>query len=468
MSLPEIPSYEIESEIGIGGMGVVYRARHVSLDRIVALKVIHPKFVRDAGFVKGFAQEAKTVARLSHPNIVSIYDFGCHEGVYYLSMEYVHGSTLRDLLFIRRPKWEECASIVNQVAAALDFAHREEVVHRDIKPGNVLLCANGKTMVIDFGVAHASYSNAPDSVWLAAGTRSYMSPEQCKGQWATARSDQYSLGVVVYEMLTGRLPFTASDPLAVMQQHISDIPPPLRTGRTDITPRVEAAVLRSLSKIPEMRFSTTGAFARELETALVEARAMDAPITSPAGAASASASAPSGPRSGPVSLVDGMPAESRSKSSYRIGYLSAVRGVSGKSFRRSARAKLLVLFLVGALGAGGYYVYLDVTGLRAAEQAKQLADKAATAVTAAMSRRQERREKHRARESGRSESTSSSTSSHAAMPSPKGTAVGQAATGTAAPPVDEAATKPAEPATEEDSQPPKVPDAPEGDSGSKE
>lgn len=408
MGFPDIPGYQIEGELGKGGMGVVYRARHIALDRVVALKVIDPKFVRDPEFIKSFALEAKLVARLSHPNIVSVYDFGCsdaQQGIYYLSMQYVQGSTLRDLLFVRRPTLMECASIIHQVADALDFAHREQVVHRDIKPGNILLCPNNKAMVIDFGVAYGTKTNAPDSVWLQAGTRSYMSPEQCKGQMATPRSDQYSLAVTVYEMLTGRLPFTATEPLAVMQQHISDMPPPLRMGRTDITPRIEVAILRALSKIPEMRFPTVGAFARELEAACTEAQAVEGLVRSSSGAAQQSsfpsaplAGPPVGTRTGAVSLVEGTAVVSAPQTVYRTGYLNAVRGAHEGRGRRSLLTCLLTITLLAGLGAAGYFTYLHQLAATAADKAKVTANKAHAPISPHRSGRSRRRKRDSSRQ----------------------------------------------------------------------
>jgi hypothetical protein len=390
--IPEIPGYQIEAEIGVGGMGIVYRARHLALDRVVALKVIHPRFTSDPEFVRSFATEAKIVAKLAHPNIVSVYDFGsvCDSGVYYLSMQYVLGQTVRDLLAIRRPKLDELASIVRQVGDALDYAHRQQVVHRDIKTGNILLCPDGKAMVIDFGIAHGDYSVSANSVWAGAGTRSYMSPEQCKGYPATPRSDQYSLGVGVYEMLAGRLPFIEQDPQAVMRQHVSETPPPLSRGRTDITPRMETAVLRALSKTPEMRFASVGEFAREMETACREA--IMEPIAAAAPAA-VSATLPASGLSRPaLAPLAGGGAVVPPPRPVANGWVYATRGGRQRG-RRSLFAWALVLLLLAGAGAGGYVVY--ARQLKQTAAAEKLAAATAKHPPAESPRRRARRSARR-------------------------------------------------------------------------
>jgi predicted Ser/Thr protein kinase len=363
MEVPRIPGYEVEAEIGKGGMGVVYRARHLALDRVVALKIIDPRLSAAPEFVRSFATEARIVARLTHPNLVSVYDFGNHESTYYLSMQYVLGSTVRDLLTQRRPNLDEVVNIVSQVAAALDYAHREQVVHRDIKTGNMLLCPDGKAMLIDFGVAHGAYSESANSVWLAPGTRSYMSPEQCKGHPATPRSDQYSLAVAVYEMLAGHLPFEAPDSQAVMQQHIQSTPAPLTRGRTDITPRLEACVMRAMAKIPEMRFPSVGSFARELEAACREAQALEPILAASkvsqaitAGAVAMPAVGAGSSMRGPVSLVDGITTATPTPTRVANGWIYATRG--GDAGRRRYWLWALALVLLCSLGAAAYFAYL--------------------------------------------------------------------------------------------------------------
>jgi serine/threonine-protein kinase len=367
MNLPEIPGYQIQEQIGQGSMGVVYRARHLALDRVVALKVLNPQFSQDESFLKSFSQEAKTVARLQHPNIVTVHDFGCHEGLYYLTMQFVHGRTVKELLAIRRPNPLECGQIIRQIADALDYAHREEVIHRDVKPGNIMLCPDGKAMIMDFGVASGYYAGSTGDVWVMAGSPAYMSPEQCKGHKASPRSDQYALGITLYEMVTGRLPFEAKDTSAVRKQQISDSPPPLRLGRTDITPRMEAAVLRALAKIPEMRFVTVLDFANEFEAACQERPATDVLVGNAPGP-----DAPSPiPGAAPVSLIGGEKFASPQRSTMSSVYVSATRGVADSRRRRSFVLVMLLLLLCGGAGGAAYYVYFRPPAVTAPAKPKK-------------------------------------------------------------------------------------------------
>jgi eukaryotic-like serine/threonine-protein kinase len=349
MAFPEIPGYEILEQIGRGGMGVVYKARHLSLDRIVALKVLSATVSDDADFVKCFAQEAKLIAKLSHPNIVSVYDFGNHGDIYYLSMQYAQGQTVRDIMASRKLTLQECASVVLQIADALDYAHRSEVIHRDIKPGNIMVCADGRALLMDFGVAFGTYSTGASAVWLTAGSPAYMSPEQCMGRGAAPRSDQYSLGVTVYEMITGRLPFPDADPVVTMRQHIHDTPTPMRMGRLDITPRLEAAVARALNKRPEMRYMSAMEFAREVDAAVKEEPQQQSYIgQTPA------ASPSTGYGRGPVSLIDGTPAQAPAH--LPQGYVYRTRG--GDSAGSGSVVKWIVIVAVVMAAAIALYVAL--------------------------------------------------------------------------------------------------------------
>lgn len=352
MDFPDIPGYQIQEEIGRGSMGVVYRARHIALDRVVALKVLNPRYSSDEQFVKSFSQEAKTIARLSHPNIVLVHDFGHTEdpeGVYYLTMQFVHGRTVRDLMEVRRPTPLESAQIIRQIADALDYAHRHEVIHRDVKPGNIMLCPDGKAMIMDFGVASGYYAGSEGHVWIAAGSPTYMSPEQCKGLKASPRSDQYSLGITLYEMVSGKPPFTARDPNAAKQQQISEAPPPLRLGRTDISPRMEAAVFRAISKLPEMRFVTVNDFADEFERACQEKPADDILVGTAPGADQPVPTA--------ASLVGGESFAAASRSTSSGVYVSAIRSAGEGRRRRSLALVLLLLVLCGGAAAAAYFTY---------------------------------------------------------------------------------------------------------------
>jgi serine/threonine-protein kinase len=322
--------------------------------------------------VRSFAQEAIIIARLAHPNIVSVYDFGHTDGpnaIYYLSMQFVNGETVKDILAKRKLTLDETIAIIRQVAAALDVAHREEVIHRDIKPGNIIVCPDGKALVMDFGVASGYYAGGSGSVFLAAGSPAYMAPEQCKGRNASPRSDQYSLGVTVYEMITGRLPFPDNDPTVVMRKHISEPPPPLRMGRMDITSRLEAAVMRALSKLPEMRFLTVGAFAEELDAARREAPALDPLARSVPTPPVPSGTVP-GIARGPVSLITGEAPPSTRPADPLSGYVFTTRSSAAGKLAGPMRTLLLVAVLLSALAAAGYFAYQKLSAPAAVEDVK--------------------------------------------------------------------------------------------------
>ena len=229
--------YHVESEIGRGGMSVVYRARDKRLNRPVAIKVLPPELAYDSAIRLRFTREAQTSAQLSHPHIVPIYDVGERSGVAYFVMAHVTGGNLATLLGrAPRPPIEEVRRIVREIADALEYAHERGVVHRDIKPDNILLDADGgRAMVTDFGIARAIEAGSRLTVTgIAVGTPAYMSPEQAMGEREVdGRSDIYSLGVVAYQMLTGRLPFTGSNPMALLLKHVNERPKPIAELRPD-------------------------------------------------------------------------------------------------------------------------------------------------------------------------------------------------------------------------------------------
>src|SRR5215212_4027023 len=257
--------YELEQKIGEGGMARVYRGRDLRLNRQVAIKVLHSHYASDTNFLQRFHHEAQAAANLRHPNIVDVYDVGQDADVHYIVMEYVPGSDLKALLMRNGALPIEQAVYVGEcVANGLDAAHRLGMVHRDIKPQNIIVGEQGQVKITDFGIAKSSLSTALTETGVTFGTADYISPEQARGQPATPRSDIYSLGVTLYETLTNRLPFSGDSSIAVAMQHVGAEPPPPRMYNPRIPPQLEALVLRALSKEPADRPASAREFAQLL------------------------------------------------------------------------------------------------------------------------------------------------------------------------------------------------------------
>jgi len=249
--------YEIQREIAQGGMAEVYLAHDQLLNRPVALKALFPQYAREPSFVERFRREAQAAANLNHPNIVAIYDWGQEDGTYFIVMEYVEGRSLRDLIRSEAPlDPSQAAEIASEMASALGFAHRNGVVHRDVKPGNVLLTRSGTVKVTDFGIARAGASDGLTQTGSVMGTATYFSPEQAQGLPVDGRSDVYALGVVLYEMVTGVAPFTADSPVSVAYKHVREDAVPPSERNPDVPAELEQIIMAALVKVPEGRYQT--------------------------------------------------------------------------------------------------------------------------------------------------------------------------------------------------------------------
>lgn len=257
--------YEIEHKIGEGGMATVYRGRDRRLNRRVAIKVLHSHYANDRDFLQRFQHEAQAAARLSHPHVVNVYDVGQDGDTHYIVMEYVEGTNLKTLINREAPlPIAQAVGIATAIARGLEAAHRFGLIHRDIKPQNIMVELDGHVRITDFGIAKSAFSTALTETGITFGTADYISPEQARGQSATPRSDIYALGVTLFEMLTGCLPFTGENTIAVALQHASDSPPPLRQINPQIPPQLEAIVLRALAKDPTQRPASAYEFAQLL------------------------------------------------------------------------------------------------------------------------------------------------------------------------------------------------------------
>jgi tRNA A-37 threonylcarbamoyl transferase component Bud32 len=266
--------YEVEELVGTGGMSSVFRAHDRLLDRKVALKVLHQQYSDDDDYVERFRREARAVAALSHPNIVTVIDRGEHEGRQFIVFEYIHGENLKALIERRGPAPVTTAlELAMQIARGLSFAHQQGLIHRDVKPQNILLNGDGQAKVTDFGIARSlDVQQGMTQTGTVLGTSDYIAPEQAQGQRVDEHTDVYSLGVVLYEMLTNEVPFPGENFVAVAMRHINEAPPSIRDKRPDVSPRLEAAVQRAMAKRPEDRFQTMADFCRELEADLAESQ----------------------------------------------------------------------------------------------------------------------------------------------------------------------------------------------------
>jgi serine/threonine-protein kinase len=287
----------IEDLLGQGGMARVYRGRQENLDRTVAIKVLPPYYAADPAFVERFKLEARAMAKLSHPNIVTVHDAGEDNGRLYIVMEYVGGGTLKQRMATALPM-RDVTRIFHEVASALTYAHSMGIVHRDVKPVNVLMDTTGRAVLSDFGIAKVlATSAALTHAGAGVGTPEYMSPEQCRGGTVDARSDIYALGVMLYEMLTGHTPFEADNYTALAHSHIYEPVPPPSRWNPRISPAVQSVILKALEKDPAQRFQ----IATDMAVTLEQAVAAQAPV--PVTAGREPAAAPHRTTGAPASVI---------------------------------------------------------------------------------------------------------------------------------------------------------------------
>ena len=282
LSGKKLGPYSVMERIGLGGMATVYKAYHEAMDRYVAIKVLshdHPEFL------KRFDREAKTVAKLQHPHILPVFDYGEYERVSYLVMPYIASGSLKEYIRQGPPlNLDEIARIFTQLCEALDYAHNAGVLHRDIKPDNVMFDDNGNVLLADFGLTRLMESDIDEGLTGSGivGTPFYLSPEQAQEQPLDARSDIYSLGIMLYEMVTGRVPFIANTAVNVILSHVNDTPEKPKKFRSDLPQAAEEVILKALEKQPKNRWKSAGAMAREFRQALDDEyrQSVDMPVIS--------------------------------------------------------------------------------------------------------------------------------------------------------------------------------------------
>jgi eukaryotic-like serine/threonine-protein kinase len=348
--------YRVIRKLGTGGMANVYLAEDQELGRRVAIKLLDERHAQDEQFVERFRREAESAAGLSHPNVVSIYDRGEAEGTYYIAMEYLEGKTLKELLVARGPTPVRVAiDYTRQILSALEFAHRAGIVHRDIKPHNVVVAPDGRLKVTDFGIARSGSSQMTEAGSII-GTAQYLSPEQAQGKPVHPSSDLYSVGVVLYEMLTGTVPFTGETALEIAMKHLNTVPEPPSRKAPDVPRELDLVVLRALAKNPDDRYQSADEMDADLarvERGLPVAHETEEAAT----AVLAGAGIEEGTRVIPRAGRAGPGGTTTARVPPRYGHYY---DYEGEAPRRPVWPWLLALLLLAAAGYAGYFVYTKV------------------------------------------------------------------------------------------------------------
>ncbi len=358
--------YQLQDPIGRGGMATIYRGRDLRMDRVVAIKVLREVYSTDPKFVTRFQREAKAASSLQHPNIVQVYDYGQSDGNYFIVMELIEGTDLRRYLRSRGVLAVDRAIIIaHDVALGLGAAHRRAIVHRDVKPQNILVGRDGSIKLTDFGIASVYKDiNAErlTTTGMTLGTVQYYAPEQAQGEIVSPAADVYALGIVMYEMLTGRTPFDGDTPVAVAMQHIQDAPMPPRQLNPNIPPALEEIILRCLEKVPEMRFADGSVLARALEMLGEEELAGN-------GSSAATSVMPGGPITPPPPVassfnnqmpthVSGVGYQQSSSSPNHMGYPSSPYNQNGMQENGAATMRADQSFMPGTMAGEQPYQML--------------------------------------------------------------------------------------------------------------
>src|ERR687893_1359397 len=347
--------YRILRRLGAGGMANVSLAEDEELGRRVAVKILNERYANDDLFVERFRREAKSAASLSHPNIVSIYDRGEAEGTYYIAMEVIEGRSLKELILTRGPLPVSVAiDYTKQILSALRFAHRNGIIHRDIKPHNVLLGAEDRLKVTDFGIARAGASQMTEAGSIM-GTAQYLSPEQARGAPVTAASDLYSVGVVLFEMLTGQTPFNGDSPIQLAMKHLNETPKPPSQIRRGLPPELDHVVLRALAKEPEDRYQSSDELAADLDRVDAGLPVADETATAATAVLSGAAAAAATQVLGPDASTRTLPAPPpRQPPRYPPGYEPYA---DRRRRRRGLLPWLVPLLIAAAALAAGWVLY---------------------------------------------------------------------------------------------------------------